>query len=124
MLVIVHYGNIQFFFQSAFYFEAFRCLDIFQVDTSKSRGNSLYGLDEFLGLLFIYFDVEYINTCIDFEEQSFAFHYGFTAQGADVSQPEYGSTVRNNGYQISFGCVFVGILRIFLYFQTGFGYAG
>src|SRR5690606_32807718 len=39
VLVIVHYGNIQFFLEPPFYFKGLGSLDIFQVDTSKGRGN-------------------------------------------------------------------------------------
>lgn len=49
VLVIMHYWDIQFFFQPVFYLETFGSLDIFQVDASEGRGNGFYCLDEFSG---------------------------------------------------------------------------
>ena len=67
MLVIVHYRDIQLFFKAGFYFKAFGRLDIFKVDTSKSRGNGLYCFDKLFRIFFIDFNVENVNTRIYFK---------------------------------------------------------
>ena len=122
MLVVMHDGDVQFFFKSAFYFETFRCLDIFQIDTTECWGNGFDSLNEFFWVFFVNLYVEYINTCIDFEQQTFSFHYRFSGHGADITQTEYGGTVGDDSYQITFGGIFVSILRVLFNFQTRFCY--
>ena len=68
MLVVMHYRNVQFFFQTLFYLEALRSLDVFQVDTSESWGNGLYGFNEFIRIFFVYLNVEYVDARIDFKQ--------------------------------------------------------
>jgi len=89
----MHYGNVEFLFQAAFYFKTFGCFDIFQVDTPESRGDGFDGFDKFVGVFFIYFDIEYIDSCIDFEKQTFTFHYRFAAKSADITQSQNSCTV-------------------------------
>jgi hypothetical protein len=67
MLVIVHQGNIQFSLESLLDFEAFRRLDVFQVDAAKRGGYRFYCLDKTFGIFFIDFDVEDVDACIDLE---------------------------------------------------------
>ena len=68
MLVVVHHRDVKLFFQAAFYLKTFGCFDIFQVDTSESRSDGFYGFDKFIRIFFVDFDVEHIDTCIDFEK--------------------------------------------------------
>ena len=120
MLVVVHHGDVQFLFQAAFYFETFGCFDVFQVDTSECWGNSLDSFDELVGVFFIYFDVEYVDTGINFEQQTFTLHDGFAAEGANIAQAEHGGSVGDDSYQIAFCCIFICILRVFLNFEARF----
>ena len=83
VLVVVHDRNIQFLFQALFYLETFGCLDVFQVDTSESRCDGFYGFDELVRVFFVDFDVEYIDTGINLEQQSFTLHDRLTAHGPD-----------------------------------------
>ena len=122
MLVIVHHRYVQLFFKSSFNFETFRCFYIFQIDTAEGGSDGFNSLNEFIGIFFFYFNVEYINTGINFKKQSFSFHYRLTAQCTNIAQTQYGCTIRDNRDQISFSCVFVRILRILFYFQTGFSH--
>ena len=68
VLVIVHHRDIEFFFQTTFYLEAFRCLDIFQIDTTERRSDGFHCFDEFFRIFFVHFDVEHIDASVDFEE--------------------------------------------------------
>ena len=124
VLVVVHHRDVKFFFQTAFDFETFGSFDVFQIDTAESRSDCFYGSDEFLRVFFVHFDIEHVDSCVDFEKQTFAFHHRFAAQCAYVTQSEYGCTVRNNSYQVAFGCVFVSVLRILLYFEARLCHAG
>ena len=122
MLVIVHHRDVELFLQSAFDFKTLGSLDVFQVDTTESRGDGLHGFDEFFWILFVHFDVENIDSTVYFEQKTFSFHHRFTGHSADVAQSQYGSTVRDDGHQVSLGSIFVSVLWILLDFKTRLGY--
>ena len=118
MLVVVHDGDVQRSLQSFFNGKAFWSLDVFEVDTSEGRRNLLYRFAELVGVFLVHLDVEDVDAAIDFEKQSLALHHGLSAHGADVAQSEHGSTVGDDGNQITLVGVFVNIVWILLDFQT------
>ena len=124
MLVIVHHGDVEGLLEALLDVEALRGLDILEVDTTKGGSDALYCLAELLGILLGYLDIEYVDTTVDLEEQTFTLHDGLAAHGADVAQTEYGSTVRDNGYQVTLIGVLVSCVGVLLNLQTGIGHAG
>ena len=68
MLIIVHHGNVKALLQAFFDIEAFRRLDIFQIDTTERRGYSLNGFTELFRIFLCHLNIENINTTIDFEK--------------------------------------------------------
>ena len=85
MLVVVHHGDVEGLLQTLLDVEALRSLDVFQVDTTKSGGDTLHSLTEFLRVFFVDFDIKHVNTTVNLEEQSLTFHHGFSAQGTDIA---------------------------------------
>ena len=85
MLVVVHDWNIQFFFQACFDLETFGSFDIFKVDASESGCDGLYRFDKFVRVFLVHFDIEYVDTCKDLEQQSFPFHHRLAGQRTDIS---------------------------------------
>ncbi len=75
MLIVVKHRNIALFDQGAFDFEAFRRLDIFEVDPPESDGNALDGIDEGLRALSVHFDIEHIDAGETLEQYALSFHY-------------------------------------------------
>ena len=67
MLVVVHHGDVELFFQTAFYFKTFGSFDIFQIDTAESGGDCFDRFDKLIGVFFVHFNIEYIDTGINFE---------------------------------------------------------
>ena len=124
VLVVVHDGDVEGALQAILDIETLRSLDVLEVDTSEGRSDALYCLTEFLRVFFCHLDIEDVNTTIDFEEQTLTLHDGFAAHGTDITKSEYGSTVGDDSYQIALVRVFVCIVGIFLYFQTGVGDTG
>ena len=61
MLIVMKNGNIQLFDQPLLDFEAFRRLDIFQVDAAECRRQRLAHLDDLLGAARGDFDIEDID---------------------------------------------------------------
>ena len=96
VLVVVHHGDIQLFFQATFYFKTFGGFDVLQVDASESRGNHFHGADKFIYIFGVHFDVKHIDVGKYLEQQSFPFHDRLARQGADVAQAEHCRAVGNH----------------------------
>ena len=119
----MHDRNVEVFLQPFFYGEALRCLDVLKVDAAEGRSDFLNGFAEFVGILLVYLDVEYIDAAVDLEQQAFAFHDRLAAHGADVAQSQDGRTVADDGHQVAFVGVFIYVVGILLDFQTGISHA-
>ena len=65
MLVVVHHRNVERFLQSLLNIEAFRSLDVFQIDAAECWGDFLYGLAELLGIFFGHLDIEDIDAAVN-----------------------------------------------------------
>ena len=114
VLVVVHYGDVERTLQTVFDVEALRGLDVLQIDTAKGRRNALHGLAELLGILFVDFDVEHVDTTVYLEEQTLAFHDGLAAHGTNVAESQHRRAVRDDGHEVALVCVLVGVVGILL----------
>src|SRR5277367_5236321 len=110
MLVIVKDRNLHRFLQTLFDVEAFRRLDVFQVDGTEGGFQQLADFDDLVGILTVDFNVEDIHVGKTFEQDSLAFHHGFAGKGTDVAQTEDCSSVAHDRYQIAARCVFESIV--------------
>ena len=118
VLVIMHYRNVQFFLQAALDFKTFGRFNVFKVNATKRWGNGFHGLNEFLRIFLVYFYVESVDTCVDFEQKALPLHHGLTGHRADVAQAEHGCTIGNHSYEIAFVSVFINVVGFILNFQT------
>ena len=101
VLVIVEHRNLHSLAQAALNVEAFRSLDIFQVDAAKAglqAGNDLYQL---VGIVLVDFDIKYIDTGKFLEQHALAFHDRLGRQRADVAEAEHGGAIRDHRHQIA-----------------------
>ena len=114
----MHYRNIELLFQSVLYFKTFGSFYIFKVYTSESGSYCLYCLNKSVGVFFIHFNIEHIDTCKYFKQQAFTFHNRFPGKCAYIAKSQHGGTVRYYCHEIPFCCIFVRIVRILLYFKT------
>src|SRR5215204_3829586 len=112
VLVIMENGNIEHSLQRLFYIKAFRCLDIFEVDTTEGRRNCSYDLDDFIRVMGIYFDIEHINVSKFFEQYTFSLHDWLAGECTTVAKPKNGGTIRDHRNQVAFRCVLISILWI------------
>ena len=122
VLVVVHHGDVEFGLQRVFDFEAFRSLDVFEVDAAERRGDSLHDLDELLRVFFVDFDIENVDTGVNLEQERLAFHHRLAREGADVTEAEHCGAVRNHGDEVALARVFVGEVIVLFDFQTGGGH--
>src|SRR5690606_35074344 len=119
MLVVVEDGNVHAFPQGALDVEAFRRLDVFEVNAPEGRlqpGNDFY---QFLWILLIDFDIEDINAGELLEQYRLALHDGLGRQGANVSEAQHRSTVGDDADQIAPGRIFKCIGGVVDDFFTG-----
>ncbi len=93
MLVVMHDGDVELFFESFFDFETFGGFDVFEVDATEGGRNGFDGFYKIVNIGLVDFDVEHVNVGKYFEEESFAFHDGFGGFGSNVAETEYGSAV-------------------------------
>ena len=124
MLVVVHHGDVEFFFQARFDFETFRRLDIFQIDSSEGGRDGFHRLDKLLRIFFINFDVEHVDAGKNFKQQAFAFHDRLSGKRANVAEAQDCGAVGNYGHQIAFRRIFICIVRILFNLQAGFSHSG
>ncbi len=98
MLVVMHDRDSQLVFQPFLDLKTFRCLDIFQVDTSEGRRDGFHHFDKFFRVFLVHFDIEHIDSREYFKEEPFPFHHRFTGHGADITQAQYRGTVGDYRY--------------------------
>ena len=123
MLVVVHHGYVERALQAFLYVETFRRLDVLKVDSSECRCYFLHCLAELLGVFLVNLDVEYVNSTVNLEQQSFTFHYRFAAHCANVAQAEHSGSVTDYSHQVALVSVFVGIVGILLNLEARVSHA-
>ena len=124
VLVVVHHGDVERLLQALLDIEAFRGLDVLQVDTAEGGGDALHSLAEFLGVFLVHLDIKHIDTAVDLEEQTFSLHHGFAAHGADVAETQHRGAVGYHGHEVALVRVFISIVGVILNLQTGERHAG
>jgi hypothetical protein len=101
MLVIMKDRDLQAFLEGLFDDEAFRGLDVLQIDAAEGGFETSDGLDELLGVAFIDLDVENVDVGKLLEEDGLAFHHRLGGEGADGPQAEHRGAVGDDGHQIA-----------------------
>ena len=121
VLVVVHHRDIQLLTQARLDLEAFRGLDVLEVDAAEGRGDGPDGPDECLGIGLRNLDVEGVESGEGLEQHAFALHDRLGGQRADVAQAEDCRTVRNDGHEVALARVAVCVVRVFGNGQRGGG---
>ena len=115
MLVIMHDGYLQQFFQFCFDVKTLGSFNIFQIDATKSGFERFYNLYKFFRVGFIDFNIKNINICKYFKKNTLTFHHRFASLGPDIPQSQHSSTIADNRYKVAFGSIFIHIFRISCY---------
>ena len=85
MLIIMHEGNVEDFFEATFNFETFWCFNVLEIDATKSGCNVFNGVHKLIDVLGVDFDVKHIDIRENLEQKSFAFHHRLADKGANVT---------------------------------------
>ena len=121
MLVVVHHRNVALLLEVLFDFEAFGRFDVLKVDASESGCDGFHDLNEFLWVLLVDFDVEAVKPGENLEQERLSFHYGFSCESSYVAQSQHSCAVADYGHEIALVGIFVCVLRLLFYFETGVG---
>src|SRR5690606_23470600 len=100
VLVVVEDGDLHALAQLLLDVEAFRRLDVFEVDPAQrglQRGDDV---DQLVRVVLVQLDVEDVDAGEFLEQAALAFHDGLGGQGADVAQAEHGRAVGHHPHQI------------------------
>ena len=123
VLVVVHHRNVEFSLEATLYFEAFGSLDVLKVDTSKGWSNGFHGLDKSFGVFLVDFDVEDVDTAVDFEKQTLTLHHRLAADGANVAEAEHCGAVADHSHKVALAGVFIGVIGILLNLEARLSHA-
>ena len=100
VLVIVENRDIQALDQFPLNLETLGGLDVLQIDAAKGRRQGRYGIDKFVRIACIQFQIEDIDIRESLEQGRLAFHHGLGRMGSDVPQAEHRRTVGYHRHQI------------------------
>ena len=101
VLVIMENRNLHALAQLLLNVEAFRRLDVFEVDAAECGLQRSDVLNELVRIGLVHLDIEAIDTSEFFEQNGFAFHHGLGGQWPNVAKTEHRCSVGHNAHQIA-----------------------
>ena len=124
MLIIVKYRNIAQGLKPTLNLKTLRRFNIFKINTAIGTSNRTYGIDKSVDVLGIHQHIDRVNVGKALKQQCFTFHNGFAGQSSQVTQPQNGTSVRNNGNAVAFAGIPIGHLGIQRDLTAGFSNTG
>ena len=118
MLIIMKNRDVEFVPQPFLDFETTWCGNVLQIDSSKAWSQGFDDGNDFFGVCGVEADRPGINVCKLFEKHRFSFHHGHRGFGADISQTQYCSSIRDNRNRVAFDGQLICIFRIFMDFRA------
>ncbi len=101
VLVVVKDRNVHPLAQLGLDREAFRGLDVFEVDRAESRFQRGDDIAEMLRIGGVDLDVEHVDIGEFLEQDGFALHHRLAGERADIAKAENGGTVGDDGDQVA-----------------------
>ena len=123
MLIVVEHRDVHAFAQGALDHEAFRRLDVLQVDAAEARLQAGDDLDQLFRVGFVDLDVEDVDAGELLEQHALAFHDRLRGQRTDVAQAEHGGAVGDDCHQVAARGHFRGGVGVAHDFFAGKGHA-
>ena len=124
VLIVMEDRDIHQFPEALLDDEAFRRLDVFQVDAGETGAEMTDAVDEFVDVLGPHLEVDGVDIGETLEQDRLALHHRLGGQRAQVTEPENRRPVGYHRHQIAPHGVVVGLGRIVGDGQTGRGDAG
>ena len=101
VLIIVEHRNIQQLAQPLLDDEAFRRLDVFEVDAAEGRMQKAHAIDEFVDIAGVDFEIDRIDIGKALEQRRLALHHRLGRQRAEVAEAKHRGAVRDHRDEIA-----------------------
>ena len=108
VLVVVEDGNIKQLAQLLLDDEAFRRLDVLEIDAAPALAEQLHAIDDLVGILGGDFEIDRVDIGKTLEQDGLALHHRLCRQRAEIAEAENGGAVGDHGDEIALGRVVVG----------------
>ena len=101
VLVVVEHRDAHAGTQLALDAEAFRCLDVFQVDGAEGRLQGGHDVDEAVRVGGVDLQVEHVDVGELLEQDPLALHHRLGRERADVAEPQHRGAVGDHAHQVA-----------------------
>ncbi len=108
MLVVVKHRDVEQLAQPLLDDEAFRRLDVLEIDAAPALAQQLDAVDDLVGILGRDFEVDRVDVGEALEQDRLAFHHGLGRERAEIAETQNGGAVGDDGDEIALGRVVVG----------------
>jgi hypothetical protein len=119
VLVVMEHRNVEQFAQALLDDEAFRRLDVFQIDAAPALAEEAHAIDELLDILGVDLEVDAVHVGEALEQDGLALHHRLRRQRADVAEAEHGGAVRDHRDEVAARGVVVPFALVLLDLQAG-----
>ena len=113
VLVVVEHRDAHAAAQLGLDREAFRGLDVFQVDRAEGRLQGRDHVAEAGGVGLVHLDVEHVDAGELLEQDGLALHHRLAGERADVAEAEHGGAVGDHAHEVAARGVFARRIGIF-----------
>ena len=100
MLVVMEHRDLHARLELRLDLEAFRRLDVLEIDAAEGRLQRRHRLDHALDGVGVDLDVEHVDAGEFLEQDRLALHHRLGGQRTDIAEPEHRRAVRDHGDQI------------------------
>ena len=112
VLVVMEHRNVEQLPQLLLDDEAFRRLDVLEVDAAPALAEQLDAIDDLVRVLGRHFEIDGVDVGEALEQHRLAFHHRLRRQRAAIAEPEDGGAVGDDGDEIALGGVVVGAVLV------------
>lgn len=113
MLIIMKNRDIEPFFELFFNIKAVRSSNIFQINPSKTRSNTLYGRNNFIRILSVQHEGNRIYITKSLEQHSFPLHHWQSCKSSDISKSQNSTSITHHSNTSAFPSVIISFFWIF-----------
>ena len=112
VLVVMEDGDVHQLAQALLDDEAFRRLDVLEIDAAEGRAEIAHRVDELVGVLGVDFEIDRIDVGEALEQHRLAFHHRLRGQRAEIAEAEDGGAVGDDGDEVRARRIVVGLGRV------------
>ena len=112
VLVVVEHRDVHQLAQALLDDEAFRRLDVLEIDAAEADAEIAHAIDERVDVVGVDLEVDGVDVGEALEQHRLAFHHRLRGQRAEIAEAQDRRAVRDDGDEIALGRVVVGEVRV------------